>query len=48
MFDSVMNMPWIVVGNGATWDRLEHKTKIQKSKIQKILNFYLSFKFVAG
>ena len=35
MFDSVMNMPWIVVGNGATWDRLEPKTKIKKAKFKK-------------
>ena len=29
--------------NGATWGRLEPMTKIQKNKIQKILNFEFLF-----
>ena len=35
----------IVVGNGATWDRFEPRTKIEENKI---VNFCLSFKSVPG
>ena len=38
----------IVVGNGATWSRLEAKVKIQKNKIQKILNFECCLIFKSG
>ena len=32
--------PYIkIVGNGATWDRFEHKTKFKKVKFKKKLNF---------
>ena len=37
----------VVVGNGATWDRLEPKTEKQKSKIQKKIEFCFS-NFVLG
>ena len=33
----------LIVRNGATWGRLEPMTKIQKSKIQKILSFEFLF-----
>ena len=35
----------LVVENGATWDRVEPRTKIQENKI---LNFCPSFKSVPG
>ena len=39
-----------VVGNGATYDRYEPRTKIQENKMEKILNFGFCprFKSVSG
>ena len=43
-----MTLPQSVVGNGATWGKLEPTTKIKKQL--KILNFefYLSFESASG